>query len=486
MPEPNDAGRPPDSPFYCFAVGIAPGIGAARVARARLEELRQRNRWLAGLRWLAVAGLAAATLVAASALRLTVPAAALYATAAALAAYNAALLVIMRGAPSGSPERQLRRETALATFQIAADLVILTVTLHFAGGIENPFFLYFIFHMIIASILLSRRASFHIATFAVALFVSLTAAERFGVIEHHAIWRTPTMLYEDALYSFAVAAAFASAMYLAVYFAGSIVQRLRARDAELISTTTSLEQGTLELQEAYEKIRALEARKSDFLRLAAHQLRAPLSAIRSLLDVVLDGFASDPARKSDMLQRAHDRADLMLAMVGDLLALSRQRDAADERAAAPERVDVPAVIAEAEALSRPRAEAKGLVLSAAPARGDCTALAGPDDVRQVVTNLIDNAINYTPTGGAVTCAVERQGATVAIIVSDTGIGIAEEDQERLFTEFFRAPNAKRLVSYGTGLGLSIARTAVVRWGGRITVKSALGTGTTFRVELPAA
>ncbi len=480
-----DVAKPSDSPFYCFAVGIAPEVGSERIAYWRLVELGQRNRWLVRMRWLAAGGMAAAAVVGRWALGVPVPVGAVFALAAVLAALNAVLFALTRRPASREEvERRRRRETALATVQIAADLVVLTALIHFTGGIENPFFFYFIFHMIIASILLSRRASFYIATLATALFTALVLAERYGALPHVQLWRFPARLYEDGVYTLAVLVVFATTMYLAVYFAGAVVQRLRARDEELITMTSNLERGSLELSEAYEKFRALEARKSEFFLLVAHQLRSPLSAIRSLMDVVLDGFAKDPARQVEMLRRAHDRADLMLGMVNDLLALTRLKDA-PETSARAETVDVSAIAAEVETLYRPKASQKGVRLALEEPQSPLRIKAAADDVRQVINNLLDNAINYTPAGGSVVCTVERSGALVCVRVADTGIGIPEEDRAGIFTEFFRAPNAKRTVSHGTGLGLAIVKRTAERWNGRVSFTSAAGRGTTFLVEFPA-
>jgi signal transduction histidine kinase len=479
--------RPKASPFYCFAVGIAPEEGAERAAAARLEELVERNRWLVRLRWLAALGLVAATSLAAYAFRMPVPAAVLYSLAAFLALYNAVVYFVTK--PSTGPRDvsgSMSRATMLAVGQIVVDLVTLTALLHFSGGIENPFFLYFTFHMVIASILLSRAASFHIASFAIALFFSLVLAERFAVLRHYPLWNTPLALYEDPAYIFAVLAVFATTMYLAVYFAGDIVERMRSRSRELISTTTSLEKGTLELQEAYEKIRALEATKSDFLRTAAHQLRSPLSAMRSLLDVVVEGFAKDPARQSEMLSRARERTDLMIAMVSDLLTLSTLKDAAAAIIPHEERVDGCRIMEELEAFYRPRAGARKVRLTIQPPPNYCIILAAPDDLRQVLNNLLDNAISYTGEGGAVTCRAELADDRVRISVSDTGIGIPADAREHIFEEFYRAPNAKAAVSHGTGLGLAIVKRIVERWHGTISVESEVGRGTTFTLVFPIA
>lgn len=484
----NSAGRTkPASPFFCYAVGISPEEGRQKVLLSRLAELELRNSWLVGLRWLAALGLAAATTVARYVFEMPVEAKPLYAIALLLVLYNAIFrAVARRGDAQAPPERQLSRERVLAGTQIAIDLVILTVMLHFSGGVENPFFFYFVFHMIIASILLERRASFHIAAFGVFLFAALVTLEYEGAVGHYALWPSMAALHANATFVLAALVVFATTMFLSVYFAGSIVEKLRARESELIGVTASLERGSLELAEAYEKIRVLEERKSGFLRVAAHQLRSPLSAMRSLFDVVLDGYASDPAAALDMLERARARTDMMLALVNDLLELSRLKDAEGVAAQTPRLVSVCDLLAELQSLYHPKADAKGIDLVVNGPDEACSISAVEDDIRQALNNLLDNAITYTPQGGRIEATAAVESGRLVIRVSDTGIGIPRDSVEHLFDEFYRAPNAKAAQPHGTGLGLAIVKRAVEKWGGAVSVTSEVGRGTTFELSFPQA
>ena len=475
----------PPSRFYCYPVGIAPEEGRLRVLLAALDELRGRNRWLVRLRWLAVAGLVAAATTGRYAMDLSINTSALYWIAAGLFVYNLAVFLATRPAPQDRPERRLAAARFLATGQMLVDLTVLTCMLHFSGGAENPFLLFFVFHMIIGSILLTRAASFYIATFGIGLFFAMALAEQHGIVAHYNIWAEREPLYANEAYVFTVLAAFATTMYLSVYFAADIVGKLRTRDTELIGLTSSLEKGGLDLVEAYEKIRVLEERKSEFLRTAAHQLRSPLSAIRSLLDVVLDGYAKGAERQDEMLQRAHDRTNLMITLVNDLLVLSQLKDTARIDPPKTEVVSACEVIRELEALYGPRAAERGLRLSVSVPASGCSVLGTTDDMRQVLGNLLDNAINYTPAGGAVTLEAAYDERRLIFKVTDTGIGIPQESLPRLFEEFYRAPNAKAALANGTGLGLAIVKRTVEKWGGTVSVETKAGGGTTFTLVFPA-
>jgi signal transduction histidine kinase len=487
MTETNHNQPKPASPFFCFAVGISPEEGRQRVLLSRLAELRDRNSWLVGLRWLAALGLVAATTVARYVFDMPVEARWLYVVAVVLVVYNAIFRTVARRRADGAPaEEQLARERLIATAQIAIDLAILMMMLHFSGGVENPFFFYFVFHMIIASILLERTASFHIATFGVVLFAALVICEYTGVIPHHVLWTSGAALYQNATFVLTALVVFTTTMFFSVYFAGDIVRKLRTREAELVGVTSSLERGSLDLAEAYEKIRVLEEKKSGFLRVAAHQLRSPLSAIRSLLDVVLDGYASDPKAGLDMLERARGRTDMMLALVNDLLDLSRLKDAEDVAAEKARLVSVCELLAELNSLYQPKADAKGITLVVNGPQSSCSISAFEDDIRQALNNILDNAISYTPRGGRIEATAETNGGRLVIRISDTGIGIPSDSLEHLFDEFYRAPNAKAAQPHGTGLGLAIVKRAVEKWGGTVEVESAVGKGTTFELTFSEA
>jgi signal transduction histidine kinase len=279
---------------------------------------------------------------------------------------------------------------------------------------------------------------------------------------------------------------FAAAMYLTVFLAGDVVEKLRAHERELVSVTTSLERGSLELQDAYERIKALEEKKSDVLRVAGHQLRSPLSAIRSLLDVAVEGYAVEPERQRRMLERARSRTTAMLAMVNELLVLSRLKESDRGRERSEERIDVCSILAALDELYRPKAESKGVTLVLSPPPDACAILASGDDIREALNNLLDNAINYTPTGGTVRCAARFDEPNLIVSVSDTGIGIEPETLDRVFEEFYRAPNAKKVDANGTGLGLAIVKRTIEKWHGSITVESKPGEGTTFTLVFPGA
>jgi signal transduction histidine kinase len=266
--------------------------------------------------------------------------------------------------------------------------------------------------------------------------------------------------------------ALAVMLFMAAFFTASLASRLREQQAELADTSARLS--------------ALEARKSRFMRLAAHQLRAPLSAIRSLLSITLADYKGlDEAKRREVIQRAETRTGQLLDLLADLLALARLRDA---RLATDELTLVPVdeAVGRVVEFYRPQATERHQNLTAQLEAGEATVLAEEARLRDVFTNLVSNAVKYTPDGGSVLVTTRSDDTRVICEVADTGIGIADEDQEHLFEEFFRAGNAKGFAQEGTGLGLSIIKEIVEGAGGTIECASQQGEGTRFTVTLPLA
>jgi two-component system phosphate regulon sensor histidine kinase PhoR len=232
------------------------------------------------------------------------------------------------------------------------------------------------------------------------------------------------------------------------------------------------------------ELRRLEQVRSEFVANASHELKTPLAAIRGLVETLLDDDAMDPERARRFLDRIRVQTHRLGALVADLLALSRveSQDAPLERV----RVDLRDVIAESARTFASAADAKRIVVTAAAPAAPVHALGDPEALRQVVDNLLDNAIKYTPEGGRIDLRVRDAGGSSILEVQDTGIGIEPRDQERIFERFYRVDKGRSREMGGTGLGLSIVKHIVLAHGGRIALESQAGAGSLFRVALPRA
>ena len=232
-----------------------------------------------------------------------------------------------------------------------------------------------------------------------------------------------------------------------------------------------------------ERLRSLDRLKDEFVALVSHELRTPLTSIRGYLELVLDDSDQLASAHREFLQIVDRNVDRLLHLVSDLLLVA-QVDAGKLTFEWTE-VDLVSLVGECVQAARPVAEVAGveLVFGATSAR---PIIADPSRIGQLLDNLISNAIKFTPAGGRVDVGVDGSGDGAAIEVRDTGYGIAIEDQSQLFERFFRTQSASEMAIAGTGLGLSIAKAIVDAHGGAISVESAKGSGTTFRVVLPLA
>lgn len=260
--------------------------------------------------------------------------------------------------------------------------------------------------------------------------------------------------------------------------------RFSERDSDFLRLAADLAALAIDDARSNEAIERLVEERTQFMLKVAHNLRAPLSAGLSLLELVRSGLLGPvlPAQ-ADQLRRITERLEALDRAIGQLLTIARARDIRHE---IPDVVvDLGELAAETERTFRDEAEAKGqrFEISAAP---DLPVVdSGVDLLKELMENLVSNAIRYTPAGGTVTVRFEHGApGEVRIVVADTGIGIPEREQGRLFQEFFRAANAKKHSPAGTGLGLALVKQTVERHHGRIAVASAEGRGTTVTVDIP--
>jgi signal transduction histidine kinase len=264
-------------------------------------------------------------------------------------------------------------------------------------------------------------------------------------------------------------------------FNGSDMERLSAMAA---SIAIAVENARLyeELQQANEGLKELNEAKSEFVSVVAHELRTPMTSIKGYTEMLLSGSMGELSdRQKHFLEVVHANADRLGKLVSDLLDMSRIETGKIKLDVQP--LQLEEIIEEATDIIASRVEAKNLQLEVKLADGLPLVQGDRDRVLRVLTNLLDNACNYTPEGG-ITLSVYPVDASLQVSVTDTGIGISPEDQRRLFERFFRADHPVVREQRGTGLGLSIAKSIVELHGGAIWVESELDRGSTFSFTLP--
>ena len=230
--------------------------------------------------------------------------------------------------------------------------------------------------------------------------------------------------------------------------------------------------------------RAVEQMKTDFVSTVSHELRTPLAAIYgAAMTLRRRDLVVEESQRERLLEVVSSEADRLARIVNDILWASRLESG--RMSIAIERCDAGAIATEVMDVLRSRAP-EGVEVAVKKARGLPPVAADSDKLRQILTNLIDNAIKYSPDGGRVEVEIGRSGGRVRFRVSDQGLGIPPAEQDRIFEKFFRLdPNLTRGVG-GTGLGLYISRELVTRMNGRIWVDSDGRTGSSFFLELPIA
>ncbi|MCS7177881.1 MAG: hybrid sensor histidine kinase/response regulator [Anaerolineae bacterium] len=243
-----------------------------------------------------------------------------------------------------------------------------------------------------------------------------------------------------------------------------------------------IEEEAQELARAKAELERLDRFKTTFMWTVAHELRAPLNALQSFLLAILKGYIP-PEEQQEVLERAAQRVQELLDLVDDLLKLAAAKS--EKGLEKREPVSLADILEKVAPLFRKEAEARGITW-AVDVRARPVVQADPDQMAQVWSNLISNAVKYTPAGGQVQVILEERDGWAIGAVEDTGIGIAPQDRERVFEEFYRTPQAREIAPRGTGLGLPLVKQIVEGHGGCITVESELGRGSRFTFRLPVS
>lgn len=431
--------------------------------------LVERAYWLVRLRWVAIATMGIATFVAGRFMSVVLPASSLYTIVGLLAGYNSVLYGLLRYWTRGGSEPSERRIGGILTFQISADLLILTTILHFSGGIENPFSSFFVFHMIVASILRSRWQSYAQATLAVLLFGGLIVLEAVGTLEHHPLTGFAGHgLHNNGIFVFGSLFVFSVTIYLVVYMTTSISEQLREQQRSYARANALLEEK--------------DQLKNEYVLRLTHDIKGHLAAIQSCLDIVINGIVGSlNDKQQDLVERAHRRTIQCMAFITALLKLTRMKLTGRMEI---ERFSLTRCADNALAAVRNRAGSKEIAITASidPSVGEFFGEAVL--IEETITNILFNAVKYTPPGGKVSLEIKDQGRAIQVTVADTGIGVPDEALSHIFEEFYRADNARLAERDGTGLGLAFARQVVEQHGGRIWGRNNPQGGSTFVFTLP--
>ncbi len=362
----------------------------------------------------------------------------------------------------------LMGELSFISVHMLVDVLILTWLIHLTGGVENPLYFFYIFHVIISSIIFPKNLPYLFTTFVFLLFNVLVWAEFYHFIAHNCLYEA--QFHQNPYLNILSVAVFTTTVFLTTHICTSFMKLFRKSQREVKQLNRLL----------MEK----ESEKSSFYRYTSHELKAPVVSIKTSIDVVLASAGNGlPDRARHLLKRASARAEQMLGMLKELLELSWEQSKGKNEAAGY--VDVKELLKQVVEMERPVAENKHMRFETDSDDELPLILADKNSLQKLFGNVVGNAVRYNREGGTIHIRTEKKEKGLAVIIQDEGIGIAGDDLKKIFDPFYRSAEAKEYAESGSGLGLSLVRQIVDNLGGWIEVDSAPGRGSTFSIFLPA-
>ena len=429
-----------------------------------IGSMLRRDKWLIRLRWYAILGLISGVVFLKS-IALG-PASSLNAMALVglvLIGLNLSYLAY------ASAKQQFGKSNLviLLNLQMVMDLILLTILIYLTGSAESPLSFFYVFHIILASIIFPGGFSYLYSLLVVLLYSGLLLLEQSGYVGHICFFND-FHLMTDSRIVLGIWFIFVVTMMVSAYLAQNVTERhRRVRD---------------KLEAANLKLREINETKTTFFRYASHEMKAPISTIQSTLMVIEDILGPEAdERVINMLNRAIGRTSETIGMLKDLADLTYGNFQEQQNF---EQLNLRKLLEDLVSDVKPNSDRKNQTLTfSAPDMpfdffGDTNALG------KIFKNLLSNAIRYTEESGNIQVSLEIADANYVVKVADDGPGIPKSEQTNIFKEFYRTPTARKLISEGTGLGLSIVMRMVELHGGDIQVESQEGQGSTFIVLLP--
>ena len=360
--------------------------------------------------------------------------------------------------------------------QMILDLVALLLLVYYTGSIESPLYMLLVFHMIIGSLILPSIVVYIIAGSFVMLFAAMLAFEHMEFIPHyHVVGLIQIPLYDNLYFVSVFLVVFTFMIFGSVYLTSRIVGQLYDLEKDLY--------------DSIKKINAAEKEKQQYIMGIVHEIKTPIAAVASYLDLVLQKFLGPiDETVEEKLRRAKYRTDEGIQLINDVLNISKLTlyDQFDE-----EELDLEELISSVIKRLNPVATSHLIELSFKDKRGKKKKITGDKFLLDIaLSNLIGNAIKYGTDGGKVEVVLGTEDNNQVITVTDNGVGIPANELPKIFNDFYRASNVKKISSDGSGLGLSVVKKVVERHGGHVKVESPskLGgmknPGTCFTITFP--
>lgn len=362
--------------------------------------------------------------------------------------------------------------------QICFDLVSLLLFIYYTGGVETPLFVFFIFHIIIGSLFLPGEIISILVTCILGISISGSLLELNGIIPHYAIsGYLETPLYNNYVYLIFYFGTFGIALYLSVYLANSIAKTLYQRERALTS--------------AYDELENAEKSKSRYVQAVVHDLKTPIAATLTYIDMILQGTLGEvPRQILRPIERSKIRLSNAIQTINDILHISQIK--LESGLESITKVNLIEIFDEIHREILFLIENKGISYSfIAEDEEELNIISDPKLLKLALSNLLSNAYKYTDNGGKIQVKVNETKDYLIISVADNGIGIPENELNKIFNAFYRTSISKSKGIEGSGLGLSMVSEIVEKFNGKIEVKSpsylsssADRPGTEFIITLP--
>lgn len=426
-------------------------------------------KWFIRIRWVALGTLVASNYIVTHLLDISIRETPIYLLAGILLVLNIFHRIILSRIARDKGSKVTRRIKRNIHFQIITDLIILTLLLHFSGGVENPLMLFYFFHLIIASSIFSTFQSYVYAAFALVLAASLTLLECFSVIPHYPLEGFISHdLYKNILYVFGAGFIFACTAVMVVGLSHMIIHKSIKTEEAYVKTNIELE---------YK-----DKLKNEYVLRVTHDIKGHIAAMLSCLDVArseMTGHLNEVQK--EFVNRAYERGQFLSVFIKDILNLTRKRLKHDYEFEDFLLADlIIRVIAPIQILMNDKSIDFNMYLD----KSVGLIKANPYTIEELYSNLLLNAVKYTPPEGHIELKVKRRLNNIISEVSDSGIGIPKEELATIFDEFYRASNVPKDIKTGSGLGLSIVKQIIEDHKGKIWVTSEVGVWTKFTFILP--
>ena len=422
-------------------------------------EIRKRNRWLIQLRYLAVA-LLLSFLLGAKVVQfyfpeMSLPFDKIIFFPPLILFYNILFHLLWKKYPEISKKLKVH-SLHFSLLQISVDFVFLLLIIYFTGGVESPFNTFFVFHLIIGSLILPGAVINLLMTLVLLISITGSILEYNGLVPHYQITGIiEHPLYNDTNYLIVFYSTFAIVVYISIYLANSIAKVLYQREKALAT--------------AYKELEEAERSKSRYVMTVVHDLKTPISAALTWVEVITSKSLGElPNYLEKPIDRIQQRLEGALTLIDDILKVSQIK-----LTTTIEKVptNLKELFDDIYNQHRILIVSKNLNYSFKSSILEPTLTTDRNLLKLALSNLVSNSIKYTEPNGLIEVTINDKSNSIEIIVADDGIGIPKEELDKIFNEFYRTKISREKNIEGSGLGMTLVREIITKLGGKIEIKS---------------